>query len=72
MDTRIQVVVPSLVALTMGLLLAGEGDGWRDVLYLVVLVAALVWINVLHFRAGRAPDPVGGGASKAAPRRRAV
>ena len=48
-----QVVAPSLVIVTMGLLLASDNEGWRAVLYLAVLIAAVAWINVLHFRAGR-------------------
>ena len=72
MDTRIQVVVPSLTALTMGLLLAGDSEGWLKIVYLVVLAAALVWINVLHFRTGRSPEVNGQEASEAVTSRRAV
>ena len=72
MDTRIQVVVPSLTALTMGLLLAGDSEGWLEVMYLVVLAASLVWINVLHFRTGRSPEVSRQEATEAVTGRRAV
>ena len=53
MDPRIQVVVPSLTIITMALLLASNPGGWLEIVYILVLVAAVVWINVLHFRLGR-------------------